>query len=281
MIGWMFPGQPLRCEQFTNLDGDLGELHQLCSESTGYDLLTCQPCSGITLSAHTSLQIHGVVSSLYHGRRLRKAGQVPVFLAEHSLGIYSALAAAGAISEFDALQMVTRIGACMARMGTVEDYALGCPIGLQVGFVESAARNNGVFVANYNTSRHFLLAGNRAGVEAALAECQEAGAFSVSSFSCEAPLHTPLMAEISAELSAIVSDYQFSEPTLPLLEHINQTCLTATSIPGFLVHELQQPVYWEQSWLALRSIGCNRWLEVGCGSALTKFNRWIDTEFVV
>lgn len=281
MIGWMFPGQPLRCEQFTELDDDLRELHQLCSEAAGYDLLTCQACPGSTLSVHTALQIHGVVSSLYMARRLRKAGQSPGVLAEHSLGTYAALAATGAITEFDALQLVARIGACMARMGTKHEYALGCPIGILAKSVESAARNNGVFVANYNTSRHFLLAGNRAGVEAALAECQAAGAFSVSSFSCEAPLHTPLMAEISAELSAIVVDYQFHEPLLPLYEHVSQSCLAATAIPDFLVYELQQPVYWEQSWLALRSIGCSRWIEVGNGLALTKFNRWIDMEFPV
>ena len=278
MIGWLFPGQPLHCEQFTDLDHDLDQLHQLCCEVTGYDLILGQPCVGRTLSNHTALQIHGVVSSLYRSRCLKKSGEAPDLLAEHSLGIYAALAVAGCISEQSALELVARIGNSMSRLSGSREYALGCPIGLAVDPVEAAARNNGVYVANYNTSRHFLLAGEKRKIESALAECQAAGAFSVSSFACEAPLHTPLMAEISSELAAIVADYRFTEPQVPLIESLAQTSLTAAAIPAFLVAELQQPVYWERSWTSVRAAGVTRCIEVGSGQALTKFNRWIDSE---
>ncbi len=275
---WIFPGQPLQREPITPDDADFHALADLCRAHCSYDLITHQPLAGDPLSHHTCLQIYGVAMSLYRARKLRNEGSVPGLISEHSLGIYAALAASGSISEQDALELVSRIGSCMARMGAVEEYSLGCPIGLQLDPVEAAARNNGVFVANYNTSRHFLLAGRKQGIEAALAECQAAGAFSVSSFPCEAPLHTPLMAEVRDDLAAIVAEYHVAEPQVPLIESLSQTCLTAAAIPAFLADELQQPVYWERTWKAVRAAGFNRCIEVGSGQALTKFNRWIDSE---
>lgn len=277
MTLWLFPGQPLQREQLPP-DEDAAAIVQLCRERCSYDLLTDQPLADIPLSRHTRLQVFGVALSLYRARRLRAEGIQPGLIAEHSLGIYAALAAGGSICEGDALELAHRIGAAMADAFRDREYALGCPIGLTADPVEAAARNNGVWVANYNTSRHFLLAGEKAGVEAALAECQAAGAFSVSSFDCEAPLHTPLMAELKGQLAAIVADYRFAEPAVPLMEHISQSFLTAADIPPFLVDELQQPVFWERTWKRLGSLGFSRSVEVGSGRALTKFNRWIDSE---
>lgn len=275
---WIFPGQPLQREQVTPDDADFHALADLCRSRCGYDLITHQPVPGSPVSHHTCLQIYGVAMSLYRARKLRSEGYIPSLISEHSLGIYASLAASGSISEQDALALVSRIGSCMAQMGAVEEYSLGCPIGLLIDPVDAAARNNGVFLANYNTSRHFLLAGSTQGIESALAECQAAGAFSVSSYPCEAPLHTPLMAEVAADLAAIVAEYQVAEPQIPLIESLGQTRLTADAIPAFLVDELQQPVYWERTWKSVRAAGFSRCIEVGSGQALTKFNRWIDSE---
>lgn len=277
MILWLFPGQPLKREALPS-DEDSCAINRLCRERCGYDLVTDQPLPGTMLSRHTMLQVYGVAMSLYRARRLRQEGIQPDLIAEHSLGIYAALAASGSIAEGDALELVCRIGSCLAAMGQRHQYALGCPIGLPVAAVEAAAKQHGVYVANYNTSRHFLLAGLQSGVEAALTACQAAGAFSVSLFPCEAPLHTPLLVEVSEQLAAIAADYRFGEPAVPLLEHIGQTRLHAAVIPAFLVDELLQPVFWEQTWKQLQASGFSRCIEVGSGQALTKFNRWIDGE---
>lgn len=278
MTLWLFPGQPLKPEPALPDDADFREIARLCRERCGYDPVAGIPVPGRRLSRHTCLQLHGVALSLYQARRLRQEGIEPGLIAEHSLGIYAALAASGACDQGDALELAGLIGNAMADAFSGREYALGCPIGLPAGPVESAARNNGVFVANYNTSRHFLLAGLKPGIEAALAECQAAGAFSASHFPCEAPLHTPLLAEISDQLASLIAGYRFREPRVPLVEHIAQTRLTAVTIPSFLADELQQPVYWEQTWKQLRAAGFSRCLEVGSGQALTKFNRWIDSE---
>jgi malonyl CoA-acyl carrier protein transacylase len=144
--------------------------------------------------------------------------------------------------------------------------------------VQSLAENNGVFVGNYNTSRHFLLAGDQYAIEAAVAEALAAGAFSVSSFPVDAPLHTPLIENIVSDLRSIVGDYRFAEPTVPLMDHIEQDFLTAADIPDFLVRELSLPVRWEETFLALRKSGVSSFEEVGVGQSLKKYNRWITSE---
>ncbi len=278
MNGWIFPGQPLQYEPILPDDDDFRIVNHLCLERCGYDLENHKPLLAGSISHHTSLQIYGVAMSLYRTRRLLSNGEKPELIAEHSLGIYAALNAAGCITEGDALELAARLGGCMSVMSEKKEYALGCPIGLSVGAVESSAANNGVFVANYNTSSHFLLAGEKEGIESALAECREAGAFSASSFSCEAPLHTPLMALILSQLEAVVSDYSFAEPVVPVIEHIGQTTLKVSDISSFLLDELLKPVWWERSYKALLQSGVKNTVEVGSGNALKKFNRWIDSE---
>jgi malonyl CoA-acyl carrier protein transacylase len=278
MTVWLFPGQPLQRETLVPEDDDFQAIDRLCRERCGYDLIKHHSLAGAELSPHTMLQLYGVAMSLYRARRLCREGLQPGLIAEHSLGIYAALSACGSVSEGDALELACRIGGCMAAMGRHRQYALGCAIGIGRDAVARAAAENGVFIANENTSSHFLLAGPAAGIEAALAACRTAGAFSVSQFPCEAPLHTPLLAEIRDQLTAIVAGYRFDEPRVPLVEHLAQTRLTAATIPGFVVDELLQPVYWERTWQQLRATGFEHCIEVGSGRALTKFNRWIDTE---
>ena len=277
MICWMFPGQPVAFAAASCGDPGFQQIARLCQETTGFDPL--EPVrSAADLRESVRLQLFGVSTSLYRSDQLSAQGAAPELIAEHSMGIYAALAACGSIDRASALALTCRIGTAMAQMGAQREYALGCVIGLALGPLETIVADNGAHIANLNTSRHFLLAGERPRVEAALLEATASGAFSVSLFLCDAPLHTPLIAEIVPELQRIVADYHFCEPRIPLIEHIAQTDLSAAQIPGFLVDELCRPVYWGATYRALRSRGVTDFQEVGVGSALSKFNRWIDSE---
>jgi malonyl CoA-acyl carrier protein transacylase len=277
MICFMFPGQPLMQENALPADDNFAELAELTRSRTGFDPATFT-WKGAQGSGQVALQVYGTAMSLYQHRVLFEKGITPSIVAEHSMGIYPALAAVGSIPEGDALELTFRIGTCLAGMGGADEYALGCVIGLTGVPVMAIAENNGVFVANANTSRHFLLAGERHGVEAAMAEALAAGAFSVRTFSADAPLHTPLIEDVAAGLEAIVADFCFREPAIRLMEHIGQDFLAADDIPGFLVRELCQPVHWEATCLALRKAGVTIWYEAGIGESLKKYNRWIFTE---
>ncbi|BCS54300.1 ACP S-malonyltransferase [Geobacter sp. SVR] len=277
MTCFMFPGQPMARTDLP-LDSLLfDELAACCHTRTGFDPRH-DSLADPALKESVRLQLFGVTVSLYRFKHLLSQGRLPDIVAEHSLGIYPALAACGSIDSGDALELTGRIGRCLAGMGTHCDYALGSVIGLPLDPLEDIAGRNGVHVANHNTSRHFLLAGERRRIEAATAEAGEAGAFSVGVFPCDAPLHTPLIEQIAGDLRVIIGDYGFSEPVIPLVDHLRQRLLSAEEIPQFLLEELCRPVFWERSYRSLRRLGATDFHEVGQGAALSKFNRWIDSQ---
>lgn len=278
MICFMFPGQPLSHTGGFPDDKDGVEIADMTRERTGLDMRDFS-WRGKPATEQVALQLYGTAMSLYRCRILRKIGGTPSIVAEHSMGIYPALAAVGALPEGDALELTCRVGRALSSMaGGGERYALGCVTGLPANPVAALAENNGVYLANYNTSRHFLLSGEQHGIEAAMVEALSAGAFSVSSFHTDAPLHTPLIAAVSEQLQAIIADYRFIEPSVPLIDHIEQDYLTAADIPGFLLDELCSPVQWEATYLVLRRSGVTSFIEAGAGEALKKYNRWIATE---
>jgi len=277
MICFMFPGQPLVHDAALPSDDDFTAVADLARKVTGLDLAGFA-WNGTTGSEQVALQVYGTAMSLYHCRRLQRDGRRAAIIAEHSMGIYPALAACGALPEGDALSLTHRVGSCLTTMAGEGAYALGCVIGLTATPLLAIAENNGVFLANRNTSRHLLLAGERHAMETAMAEALAHGAFSVRTFPCDAPLHTPLVETIAPQLAEIVRDYSFAEPAVPLMEHIEQDYLTAADIPGFLVRELCLPVNWEATYLALRRAGVTAWHEAGSGDSLKKYNRWIASE---
>ncbi len=274
---FMFPGQPLAFAAPLPDDRDFAEIARMVEKVASLDLGTLA-WTGEASTENVKLQVYGAAMSLYRNRLLLGQGIKPDVIAEHSMGIYPALAAAGVIAEEEAVELAFRIGACIAGMGEDVEYNLGCIIGLTFEPVSAIAANNGVYLANLNTSRHFLLSGPAAGMAGAIAEAHAGGAFSVKVFPCDAPLHAPTMDEIAAPLAEICGDYRYLEPTVPLINHIDQKPLTAGETAEFMVRELRVPVYWEATYLALHSLGAGKFIEVGAGDSLKKYNRWIDNE---
>jgi len=277
MICFMFPGQPLSPGPPPPDDDDFRAVSRLCRERTGIALPDLAWC-GEPSTESVALQVYGAALSLYRARCLSLQGIRPNLIAEHSMGIYAALAVSGSLPEGDALELTFRIGRCMAGMAETGAYALGCVVGLPVEPLLAIAENNGVYLANHNTSRHFLLSGERSKMESAVVEALHSGAFSAKLFPCDAPLHTPLMEEIADGLRAVISGYRYGEPSVPLMNHIDQDFLTGAEVPDFLLRELLLPVYWEKSYRELLAVGVTRCVEVGAGDALKKYNRWIENE---
>jgi len=273
----MFPGQPLSRGAEPVDDADYQDIRKLALERTGLDIHDFS-WGGEPSTESVALQVYGAAMSLYQARLLDRQGTRPGLVAEHSMGIYAALAAVGSIAFGDALEMTCRIGRCMARMAATGDYALGCMVGLPLEPLLAIAENNGVFLANHNTSRHFLLSGERFGIESAVAESLQNGAFSAKVFPCDAPLHSPLMEASTGCLREIVDEYRYAEPAVPLMNHIDQDFLTAREIKDFLLRELLLPVKWERTYRALRAAGVAKFVEVGFGDSLKKYNRWIESE---
>jgi [acyl-carrier-protein] S-malonyltransferase len=274
---FMFPGQPLTRSTPLPHDSDFKEVADLVRRTAGLDLARFEWVrdSG---SESVKLQVFGVARSLYALRRLRHGGIAPDIVTQHSMGIYAALAACGCVSEEVAVEITWRVGKLLERMRQEGRFALGCVSGLTLEPLLSVACNHGVHLANHNTSRHFLLCGKKDDLTRAAAEAFENGAFSIRTFDCDAPLHTPLMAPLEDDLNAVFRDYRYAEPNCPLIDHLEQGLLTAATIPDFMLRELCLPVYWDRTYLAARTAGGRHFFEVGAGDSLKKYNRWIEAE---
>jgi len=278
MICFMFPGQPLERPSRLPDDPDFREIAGMTRERASFDLERFA-WIGPEWTDNVKLQVYGAAMGLYRARRLRREGVSPGIIGEHSMGIYAALATTDSLPEGEALEIAFRIGCAAARMGASGAYAVGCVVGLTLEPLLAVAGNNGVYLANHNTSRHFLLSGDRDRIAAALAEALASGAFSATPFPCDAPLHTPLMAEAAGEIRDVLADYHYRVPAVPLVNHIDQELLAVADIPAFMLRELELPVFWEKSYLALRAAGAVRFYEAGAGESLKKYNRWIESQF--
>lgn len=274
---FMFPGQPLSSVATLPADDDFVAISEMVRRVASFDLESFS-WLGKGSTDNVKLQLFGVAMSIYQARKMRRQGITPDLAAEHSMGIYPALAACGCLPEAEVIELTYRAGSCMAQMGKSRRYALGCVIGLTLEPLLAVAENTGVHLANHNTSRHFLLSGERSDMETAMAEALAQGAFSAKTFDCDAPLHTPLMAEAERELRDIFADYRYAEPFCPLMDHLDQEYLTASDLVDFMQRQLFQPVFWERTYHALRAAGVGTFLEVGVGDSLKKYNRWIESE---
>lgn len=274
---FMFPGQPFSsCGVFPD-DRDGAQLAWLVRRVAGFDPGSSQWLHGEG-SRDLQLQLEGVAHSLHRLRRLRSAGVRPDLVAEHSMGIYPGLVACGSIDESCCIEITFRVGALLAGMRKAARYAAACVVGLPLEPVAALARNHAVHLANCNTSRQFLLTGQREPIAQAVAESLAAGAYSARSIECDAPVHSPLVAELEPRLQEIFSDYRYAPPACGLMNHLDQKLLGKSEIAPFLLRELSAPVYWERCYLALRAAGVRDFLEVGDGESLKKFNRWIAAE---
>jgi len=273
----MFPGQPLEHAGRLPDDPDLLEVAAMTRQKAGLDLYGAV-WIGPELTESVKLQVYGVAMSLYHARKLQQDGITPAIIGEHSMGVYAALSAAGSLAEEEALELAYRIGCTIAGMGGKNQSALGCVIGLRLGPLLTIARNNGVYLANHNTSRHYLISGERERIVGAVAEAIECGAFSARTFACDAPLHTPLMSQVADDVRSIAAEYRYRDPVVALMNHIDQGFLSGSDMADFVVREMLMPVYWEKTFLALKAAGAARFYEVGAGESLKKYNRWIDSQ---
>jgi [acyl-carrier-protein] S-malonyltransferase len=274
---FMFPGQPLSRGATLPDDADFAQIAELVRRVAHLDLESFDWLDGEGTD-NVKLQLFGVAQSLYRLRRLRSQGVRPGLVAQHSMGIYPALVACDCLPEAQALEITWRVGSCLARMGKTQQYALGCVIGLTQEPVLALAGTNRVHLANHNTSHHFLLSGKKEDMAQAMVEAMETGAFSARTFSYDAPLHTPLVAQMEQELGEVFADYRYAEPACPLMDHLDQNYLSAAGIPRFMLRELSLPVYWERTYRTLRTAGVKNFFEVGAGEALKKYNRWIEGE---
>lgn len=201
-------------------------------------------------------------------------GARPVFAAGHSMGQYSALVAAGALSLEDGVRLVRERGRLMQASGQGRDGAMAALIGLddaRLPELVEAASAHGVFVvANRNAPGQVVVSGERPAVEAGAALARTLGAKRAIVLPVSVAAHSPMMAAAADGMRAALADVTFHDPQPPLLANADaRPVATADACRSELVEHLTTGVDWIRIVERMSGAGVTTYVEIGPGRVLT------------
>jgi len=208
-------------------------------------------------------------------------GRDAAFVAGHSLGEYSALCAAGAISVGDAARLLRLRGQAMQAATPVGVGAMAAILGLDLAAVQAlaadAAQGAVCEAANDNAPGQVVVSGDRAAVERAAALAGERGAKRAVMLPVSAPFHCALMAPAADAMAAALAEAAIDPPAPPLISNVKAQAVTAPDeIRDLLVRQVTGAVRWRESMVWAAGQGVTELVELGAGRVLTGLARRID-----
>jgi [acyl-carrier-protein] S-malonyltransferase len=193
----------------------------------------------------------------------------PAFVAGHSLGEYSALVSAGALSIADAVRLVRERGRLMAEAGRQAEGALAAVVALDEATVAEICRECGTEVANYNAPTQTVIGGTPAAVERACALARERGGRGLP-VNVSGAFHTSLMEPAALEFARVLETVAIGEPAIPVIGNVSAKSMTTVEdVRADLGRQIRSPVRWYQSMDAVQANGVRQVIELGPGRILT------------
>ena len=206
----------------------------------------------------------------------------PDMVAGHSLGEFSALVAAGALSFEDGLRLVSARAQAMQKACEKTPSTMAAVLPLPDAKVEElcASVTEGVVVpANYNCPGQIVISGSIEGVDAACAKMLEAGAKRALKLKVGGAFHSPLMEPARAELADAIAHTDFHAPKCPVYQNVNAEPQTdPETIKKNLIAQLTAPVRWTQTIQNMIAAGADTFVEVGPGAVLQGLVKKISSE---
>ncbi|MBP3430029.1 MAG: ACP S-malonyltransferase [Barnesiella sp.] len=206
----------------------------------------------------------------------------PDMVAGHSLGEFSALVAAGALSFEDGLRLVSARAQAMQKACEKTPSTMAAVLALPDAKVEElcASVTEGVVVpANYNCPGQIVISGSIEGVDAACAKMLEAGAKRALKLKVGGAFHSPLMEPARAELADAIAHTDFHAPKCPVFQNVNAELQTdPETIKKNLIAQLTAPVRWTQTVQNMIAAGADTFVEVGPGAVLQGLVKKISSE---
>ena len=275
MKAYVFPGQGA---QFTGMGKDLyessaeaKELFDKANEILGFritDIMFEGTADELkeTKVTQPAVFLHSVIKAKTLGADFK-----PEMVAGHSLGEFSALVAAGALTFEDGLKLVSQRALAMQKACEITPSTMAAVLGLDDKVVEDVCAGvDGIVVpANYNCPGQLVISGETSAVERACEAMKEAGAKRALVLPVGGAFHSPMMEPAREELAAAIENTTFSKPVCPVYQNVPATAVTdPEEIKANLIIQLTAPVKWTQSVQNMVADGATLFTEVGPGTVL-------------
>jgi len=265
-------------EVFQEVDDALGQnLFRLMQDGPEGDLVlteNAQPAlMAVSMAVMRVLQAEGGVD-------LAKSAQ---FVAGHSLGEYSALAAAGALDLSDTARLLKRRGQAMQRAVPVGEGAMAALLGLSLedaaAVAEEAAQGEVCSAANDNATGQVVISGASAAIDRAVDIAKEKGSKKAMRLNVSAPFHCAMMQPAADEMRAALAEVTVRPPVVPLVANVTASAVSDPErIRELLVMQVTAMVRWRESVLYMKDQGVGSLHEIGSGKVLATMTRRIDRE---
>jgi len=287
MKAYVFPGQGA---QFVGMGKDLyessplaKELFEKANQILGFritDLMFAGSDEDLkqTKVTQPAIFLHSVILSRVLGESFK-----PEMVAGHSLGEFSALVAAGALSFEDGLRLVSARAMAMQKACEMQPSTMAAVLGLDDAKVEEicASIDEIVVPANYNCPGQLVISGSIKGIEVACQKLTEAGAKRAIKLAVSGAFHSPLMEPARLELEAAINATPFSQPICPIYQNVNAKPTTnPEEIKRNLIAQLTAPVHWTQTVQNMISDGATEFVELGPGNVLQGLIKKVDRNLV-
>ncbi|HKX06573.1 MAG TPA: ACP S-malonyltransferase [Stellaceae bacterium] len=247
------------------------------------------PESDLTLTENAQPALMAV--SLAVVRVLEKEGGLDLprhaaLVAGHSLGEYSALAAAGTFALADAARLLKRRGLAMQRAVPVGVGAMAALLGLELEpaqeVAKAAAEGEVCAAANDNAPGQVVVSGHKTAVERAIKLAAERGARRSIMLPVSAPFHCALMAPAAREMEEALAAVAMEAPAVPLIANVTAAAVEEPgTIRRLLVEQVTGLVRWRESVLAMKGEGVDTVVELGAGRVLSGLVKRIDRDLTV
>ncbi|MDE2147854.1 MAG: ACP S-malonyltransferase [Burkholderiales bacterium] len=291
-FAFVFPGQGSQSVGMLDAWGDHPAVAQTLAEASaalGEDLaalIHAGPKEALELTTNTQPVMLAAAIACWRAW-LAEGGPRPAALAGHSLGEYSALVAAESLSLADALPLVRFRAQAMQQAVPVGEGAMAAILGLDADVVArgcaevAAASGQSVAPANFNDPKQTVIAGSKAGVDAACERLKAMGAKRALLLPVSAPFHSVLMQPAAEALRERLAGVALQPPRIPVVNNIDVAApVEPDAIRDALVRQAFGPVRWVEVTRALRSRGLAHIVECGPGRVLAGLVKRIDPDIV-
>tara|TARA_E500000075_G_C6917547_1_gene282378 strand:- start:131 stop:982 length:852 start_codon:yes stop_codon:yes gene_type:complete len=208
--------------------------------------------------------------------------QIPNFTAGHSLGEYSSLATAGALSIKETIDLVSKRGELMEKACNDSPGGMSAIIGIDSSSVQEVCEETGTYLSNINTSNQIIIAGKKENLVNAMDLASRLGAKKAIPLPVAGAFHSALMSSAQQELNSVIDDANFEDAVVPIVANTSAEAITDKgSLRDELKTQLQNCVLWSDSINYMIEEKVETFYEIGPGSVLSGMLKRIDSNLNV